>query len=227
MTRNSTSTSAALSADVGSSMISTRASWASARAISIDLLLAEAQIADLRARVQRLVEALQQLRWPARAARDWSTMTPLAQALARHEHVVGDAEVGEEAELLVDDRDAAVDGVAGALEHHGLAVELECAGGRRLDPGEDLHERRLARAVLAEQRGDAAGDDLEVDAAQGVRGAEHLVDLPRAHDRGGGDAHAAVSSLTGVIVTTVGAERGEGAGEVDRSCPSSALGRCP
>jgi hypothetical protein len=34
MTRKSTSTSAALSADVGSSMISTRASWASARAIS-------------------------------------------------------------------------------------------------------------------------------------------------------------------------------------------------
>ena len=182
-------------------MISTRASCASAGDLD-DLLLTDAQVAHRGLGVERLVEALHQLR------RDLALALLVdhdaaADALARHEDVVRDVEVREEAELLVDDRDAAVGGVAWTVDLDGLSVELERAGGR-LDPGEDLHERRLAGAVLAEQA-DLARDDVEVDAAQRVRGAEHLVDAARAHDGLGGDAHDAASSFTGVIVTTVGA----------------------
>ena len=56
------------------------------------------------------------------------------------------------------------------------AVEQEAAGVGAVDAGETLHERRLAGAVVADQRGDLAGVDREVDVVQHVHRAEALVD---------------------------------------------------
>ena len=62
----------------------------------------------------------------------------------------------------------------------GVAVEQDLALVGRGQPVEDVHERRLAGAVLAEQGVDLAGTDLEVDAVVGddarvaLRDAAHL-----------------------------------------------------
>ena len=55
-----------------------------------------------------------------------------------------------------------------------FAVHDDVAGISGVHPGEDLDERRLARAVLPEERMDLAALDGEVDVAQGELGAEAL-----------------------------------------------------
>ena len=54
------------------------------------------------------------------------------------------------------------------------------AGGRLLDAGDDLHQRRLAGAVLADQHVDGGPAHLEVDVVQGDRAGIDLADLLRA-----------------------------------------------
>ena len=170
-----------------------------------DLLLADAQVADRASRSRAAPRGA-----PAAVAvisrwRCWSTITPPRMRSRAMKTLSAMLRFGKRLSswwMIAMPRSAAS---RGPLISTGSSVELERAGGGRLDPGEDLHERRLAGAVLAEQRGDLARDDVEVDAAQRVRGAEHLVDAARAHHRLGGDAHDAASSFTGVIVTTVGA----------------------
>ncbi len=59
--------------------------------------------------------------------------------------------------------DAAVDRLAGRRERHRLAVEGDRALVGAVEAREDVRERRLARAVLTEQRMHLAGRGLEVD----------------------------------------------------------------
>ena len=49
----------------------------------------------------------------------------------------------------------------------GFAIEQDAAGGRLLDAGNDLHQRRLAGAVFADQHVDRAGADAEIDLVEG------------------------------------------------------------
>ena len=183
MIRNSTSTSAALSADVGSSMISTRASCASARAISTICCCPTrrsptvvvgssgssrraSSSAAMRSSLRRVVDEHPAAARCSRAMNTLSAMLRFGNRLSSW-WMITMPRLG---------------GVARTAQHDRLAVELERARRRRLDPGEDLHQRRLAGAVLAEQRRDPARRDGEVDAAQGVGGAEDLVDPAGAHD---------------------------------------------
>ena len=82
--------------------------------------------------------------------------------------------------MLVDHADAAGDGVGRPGELDLLAVEQDLALVRPGEPVEDVHQRGLAGAVLAEQRVDLAGPDLEVDVVVGdharvpLRDATHL-----------------------------------------------------
>ena len=75
-----------------------------------------------------------------------------ARQLAAEEEIGGDVEARHEVELLEDRGDAG--GLRGARvgEAHRLAVDPHLAGVGRDDAGEDVHQRRLAGAVLAEQR---------------------------------------------------------------------------
>ena len=158
-TANSRSTSTPLSAAVGSSMISRLASSEMALAISM-------------------------ICWSAmdspRAGRRGSRLTPSransadglgvhggavdaaagAQWLAAHEDVLGDREVREERRLLVDHRDAGGLGLRGRAEVDVVALEPEGAGVAAVHAGHDLDQRRLAGAVLADQRVDGAGPTL-------------------------------------------------------------------
>ena len=53
-------------------------------------------------------------------------------------------------------------------------VKANFAGVRRVDTGEDFDQRRLAGAVLAEQRVDFAAPDVEIDAVERQRSGESL-----------------------------------------------------
>ena len=91
----------------------------------------------------------------------------------------------DQAEVLVDHADAGVDGVAGGVEHHRPAVDLDPALVGPVEPGEDVGQRRLPGAVLAQQGVDLAGRDLEVDRLVGDDAAEEpLGDAARGQRRG-------------------------------------------
>ena len=82
--------------------------------------------------------------------------------LAAHEDVLGDRQVGEERRLLVDDGDAGGLRLGGRGEVDGLAVEQELAGVALVEARDDLDERRLAGAVLADEGVDRAALERRV-----------------------------------------------------------------
>ncbi len=97
----------------------------------------------------------------------------------------------------------------------GLVVEQDRARARLLGAGEDLHEGRLAGAVLTDEDVDLASEGLEVDALEGAHAAVGLRHVDGAQDdrivgRGGGrrfgsGSHDAASSWVGTMSTTPGA----------------------
>lgn len=97
------------------------------------------------------------------------------QLLAAEDHVLQDREVVGEHEVLVDHADAAHDGVGGRGEGHLLAVDRDGPLVRLLHAVEDLHQRRLAGAVLSDQGVDGALADGEVDVVVGHDSGKRLV----------------------------------------------------
>ena len=73
------------------------------------------------------------------------------------------------------------------------AAELDRPGVGLVDADEDLHQRRLARAVLAHQRVDGAGRDFEVDVVERLDARERLGD---ARPSGGGRRRPSPASRT-------------------------------
>src|SRR4029077_4097965 len=69
----------------------------------------------------------------------------------------------DEHEVLVHHPDPAVDRVLRRLQHDLLAVEKDLALVWPVETVEDVHERGLARAVLAEERVDLAAPQVEID----------------------------------------------------------------
>ena len=62
-------------------------------------------------------------------------------------------------------------------ELHRQAVKHQTSGIRLIDAGHDLDERRLSCAVLAHQRVDLAGPDLERDIVERTDAREALADV--------------------------------------------------
>ncbi len=115
---------------------------------------------------------------------------PALERLRADEDVLRDAEVGEERRLLEDDRDPRLLRLLGAVEDHLLAVEQQPAALGPVDAGEDLHERRLAGAVLAHERVRLAGVQLDVRVLERADGAEGLVGVLEHEHRLGRGGHA-------------------------------------
>ena len=88
---------------------------------------------------------------------------------------------------------------AGECSVTSVAVDLDRARVRRLHAVEDLHQRRLAGAVLADDRVDGAAPDVDVDVVVGDHAGEALADPAQAH----GDGRPA-----SVAPSTVGADAG-------------------
>jgi hypothetical protein len=99
-----------------------------------------------------------------------------AVGLAAQVDVLGDAAVRQQVELLVDHADAGALGVQRVREGDPAAEERDLALVRLVGAPEDLHQRRLAGAVLAHERVDLADAAGEVDAGDGGHGAEALDD---------------------------------------------------
>ena len=108
--------------------------------------------------------------------------------LAAEVHVLHDVEVVAQREVLVDDLDPEPGGVLRPVDRDLLAVEVDLAGVERVDAGDALDQRRLAGAVVADERHDLARAHLEVDVDERLDRAEALRDaarLERRRRRGG------------------------------------------
>ena len=82
----------------------------------------------------------------------------------------------DQGQVLVDDLDAEFGGALGAAGAKRLAVnrDLSCIG--RVIAGDAADERRLSRAVVADQPDDLAGPDLEIDILKRMQAAEGLAE---------------------------------------------------
>jgi hypothetical protein len=107
-----------------------------------------------------------------------------AQAGVPDEHVLGDAEVLQGLDLLGHEGDAVPARVGRGPERDPPPVQQHVAvvASVRVDAVEDLHQRRLAGAVVAEQRVDLAAADREVDAAQRLEAGKGLREPARFED---------------------------------------------
>ena len=114
------------------------------------------------------------------------------ERLAAEEEVPRDAHQRDHAEVLEHRRDAVFGRVARAPEADRGAVDQDLAVGRLVDAGEDLDQRRLAGAVVAEEAMDLAGIDLDVDVAERDDRAEMLGDAAELDGRN--RAHPALLS---------------------------------
>ncbi len=108
------------------------------------------------------------------------------QLLAAENDVLQDGEVVGEHEVLVHHADAAGDGVAGRVEGDLLPVDGDGALVRLLHAVEDLHQSRLAGAVLTDQGMDRALADGDRDVLVGDDAGEALCDAVQFY--GGGRA---------------------------------------
>jgi hypothetical protein len=116
--------------------------------------------------------------------------TAPAHRPAAHQHVLGDRALRNQAELLVDD------------PH--VPADLDGAGVRLQVARDDLHQRRLAGAVLAQQRVDLPGADLEVDPGERLHARERLRDAGDAEER----CHSSQSCL--IASQSIGGSCGSG-----------------
>ena len=179
--------SATPSAAVGSSMITSRAFQWSARAIATacrcppdsrsigaigvaDVDLEPREITRRRVAHRTLVE-------DAHAGHE------LPGELRPDEHVLPDREPGGEREILVDRRHTSAQRIDRRAEHDGPPFDLDTAFARLVRTRDDADQRRLAGAVVAADRDDLAGFDVEVDAAQRLDRAVALADADEAKQR--------------------------------------------
>ena len=100
---------------------------------------------------------------------------PVDQAAApriaeREADILGHRHPVDQAEVLMDERNRQAAQRAGRV----APAELDAAGIQRVDAGEDLDQRGLACAVLAQQRQDLAGAELEVNVIERQRAPEAL-----------------------------------------------------
>ena len=97
-----------------------------------------------------------EISWTRRRASAQVDQPAAADGLVAEDHVLRDGEDRDEHEVLVDHADAGGHRVAGPGERHGRVVDEDLALVGVVQPVEDVHQRGLAGAVLAEQRVDLA-----------------------------------------------------------------------
>ena len=92
--------------------------------------------------------------------------------LAPEEEIARRVEIVGERERLVNGLDAEPLGITWIRDGGRLAVDPDLAGVRSLRAGKDLHQRRLAGAVAADQPHDLAGAEVDRDVVDGADAAE-------------------------------------------------------
>ena len=129
-----------------------------------EMLLANAEVADgnvwLEVEVQQLEDFL-------RAAVEIRRLNDAgADRLASEVNILCNRKLRNQRELLMDDCDSGIFGWTHAREALDLSVDenLAVVSSVRINPADDVHQRRLAGAVLADQRVNLAGVQIERDA---------------------------------------------------------------
>nr|WP_236952128.1 hypothetical protein [Mesorhizobium loti] len=146
------------------------------------LPLGEGQIAHTRGRIEREGVPLDQ---SLGIANHFSGVDAQAEGerLAKDEQVFGNRAVRQDTQFLEDHCDAAVDPLAKRQGGDVLSGEQNAAFVRSIGSHEDLHERRFARTILAEQRVRFTGHDLERNIGQNTVRAKRLADALHRYDR--------------------------------------------
>ena len=112
-----------------------------------------------------------------------NSQRPAEDRLALQEHVAIDIELIDQRQVLIDRLDAERARMADRAKLNGLALEVELPGARLIVAGEDLHQGRLAGAVVSEQSQDLAAAEPQIDVLErrdpsegflDVLGAQHL-----------------------------------------------------
>jgi hypothetical protein len=101
----------------------------------------------------------------------------LASQFAPEKNVGGRRQIIGQRQILVDDLNADGAGIHRSGEMNLLVLEQNLAVRGREIARDDLHQCRLAGAVVAHQADDFAGSDREIDMGQGPDGAEFLPDV--------------------------------------------------
>jgi len=96
---------------------------------------------------------------------------PAGRFDAEHD-VVDHAEIGHQVKLLIDHPDAQPFGRFRAVDRRALAVDLDRAAVGDICAGENLHQRRLAGSVLADERMHFAASDVERHAVERAHAGE-------------------------------------------------------
>src|SRR5207249_8693144 len=105
--------------------------------------------------------------------------------LAPEEEVAPQAELLDQREVLVDAFDPELARLRGRAQLDALAEEAHAPGARRMEAGDDLDERGLPGAVVADEPHDLVRVDGERDVVEGARRAVVLRDsLQLHHGRG-------------------------------------------
>ena len=125
------------------------------------LLLADGDLLDLLVGVDREAVALAELA-DALPGRRVVEQEPVAR-LCREHDVLGDCHHGDEHEVLVHHADAPLDRVLRGSERDRRTADPDLAPVGPGEAVEDVHQRRLAGAVLAEQRVHLAPAQVEID----------------------------------------------------------------
>ena len=171
-------------AAVGSSMIKTRASGPERRARSPRAAARPcgASPPERRGRARRpRGRGAPLARSPALAPVDAS---PGALRLEAQGHVLGHGEVREQRGLLVDRARSPGDRASSGIgaTHHACRPSTRRPAVRRVRPRDDLDQRALARAVLADERVDLALAKAKRDLAEGMNTGERLRDTVDVED---------------------------------------------
>ena len=138
------------------------------------LLLADGDVVHERAWIDREAELLRELLHaplrPTLVEED-----PVVRLDAEHD-VLGHRHHRDEHEVLVHHPDAGLDRVTGRAEVDRLPVQQDLAAVAPVEPVQDVHQRGLAGAVLAEQCVHLAAADVEADVVIGDDAREDLAD---------------------------------------------------
>src|SRR6202046_1946998 len=139
------------------------------------MLLGNGEVAAEQVGIQVHLDAFEHL--PGRLAHAASMEKAAANRFASEEQVLGDCEVRDERDLLEYRGDSGRHRTARTVEIKDAAGEMNFAGVRSINAGEQLHQSRLAGAVLARDRMNRPGPAREGHGAQRLRRAETLGDV--------------------------------------------------
>src|SRR5271157_3714191 len=111
------------------------------------------------------------------------------------EDVLADIEISTEREVLIDHLDAASAALVRTLEVHRSPVDKNIARVALVGAGDDFHECRLARRIVADQPEHFARHQTQIDVDERLHRSEALVNSAHVHNR---PRHALCSNTAGV-----------------------------